>query len=109
MLNWKKIKEEFPQSYGMFVETMFPYVGVIGTSTLHLFEVKKLYYFFDKYGIYLTIERIGNSQWLYTISLRNGNVICPRQETRSTREEIELDGFFECFRILNNQSALCDI
>lgn len=101
MLNWKKIKEEYPYSYDRFVGTMFPYVGVIGVSTLHLFEIKKLYYFFDKYGIYLTIERIGTNQWLYTISLSNGNILCPKQSSRSSREEVELDGFLECFRILN--------
>ena len=103
MLNWKKIKEVYPHSYGRFVETMFPYVGVIGVSTLYLFEIKKLYYFFDRNGIYLTIERIGPNQWLYTISLSNGNVLCPKQESKQTREEVELDGFFECFRVLNNE------
>lgn len=103
MLNWKKIKEVYPQSYEKFVDTMFPYVGVLGVSTLNLFEIKKLYYFFDKHGIYLTIERIGPSQWLYTISLSNGNVICPRQESRGSREEVELDGFHECFNVLNRE------
>lgn len=104
MFNWKKIKEDYPRSYGKFVETMFPYVGVIGTSTLHLFELSKLYYFFDKHGIYLTIERIGNSQWLYTISLHNGNVICPKQQSRETRDAVEMDGFIECFKVLDNQT-----
>lgn len=103
MLNWRKIKEVYPRSYEKFVETMFPYVGVIGTSTLYLFDSKKLYYFFDKNGIYLTIERIGPNQWLYTISLSNGNVICPKQSSRESREEVELDGFLECFKILNNE------
>lgn len=103
MFNWKKIKEEYPRSYRKFVDTMFPYVGVIGVSTLNLFDVRKLYYFFDKQGIYLTIERIGNDQWLYTISLYNGNVLCPRQGTQKTREEVENEGFMECFKVLNGQ------
>lgn len=103
MLNWRKIKEDCPRSYDKFVETMFPYVGVMGTSTLHLFETKKLYYFFDKNGIYLTIERIGPNQWLYTISLFNGKVVCPQQSSRESRDEVEIDGFTECFKILNNE------
>jgi hypothetical protein len=104
MLNWRKIKEVYPRSYGKFVETMFPYVGVIGFTSLSLFEVKKLYYFFDKNGIYLTIERIGPSQWLYTISLNDGSVLCPKQSSKQTREDVELDGFMECFRTLNERS-----
>jgi hypothetical protein len=106
MLNWKKIKERYPQSYEKFVETMFPYVGVIGFTTLSLFEVRKLYYFFDKYGVFLTIERIGSNQWLYTISLSNGNVLCPKQGSRENREDVEIDGFNECFRVLNNNLEL---
>lgn len=106
MLNWKKIKTSYPNSFEKFVETMFPYVGVIGVSTLSLYDVKKLYYFFDKQGIYLTIERIGPSQWLYTISFNDGSVISPKQSSRESRELVELDGFMECFRVLNDQRIL---
>lgn len=103
MLNWKKIKTQYPRSYDRFVGVMFPYVGVLGLSTLYLFETKKLYYFFDKQKVYLTIERFGNHQWLYTISLGDGTVLCPKQESRKTRDEIEIDGFIECFNVLNKQ------
>lgn len=103
MLNWKKIKVLFPHSYNRFVDVMFPYVGVIGLSTLYLFEVNKLYYFFDKEKIYLTVERFGVNQWLFIISLGDGGVVCPKQSSRNSREEIELDGFMECFKILNKQ------
>jgi hypothetical protein len=102
MLNWKKIKNEYPLSYERFVGTMFPYVGVLSVSTLDLFESKRLYYFFDKYKIYLTIEMIGPNQWLYTISLGDGTIICPRQTSMSSREEVEIEGFMSCFKTLNN-------
>jgi len=106
MLNWKKIKIVYPLSYDRFVGVMFPYMGVLGLSTLHLFEVKKLYYFFDKEKIYLTVERFGTNQWLYIITLGDGSVVCPKQSLRNSREEIELDGFMECFRILNKQNEI---
>jgi len=106
MINWKKIKIVYPQAYQRFVEVMFPYVGVIGLSTLYLFESKKLYYFFDKEKVYLTVERFGPNQWLYIITLGDGRVICPQQSSRNSREEIELDGFMECFRVLNNQMTI---
>jgi len=101
MLNWKKIKNTYPTSFEKFVDTMFPYVGVLSVSTLDLFESKRLYYFFDKYNIYLTIERIGHNQWLYTISLGDGSVVCPRQSSMQTRDEVEIEGFTECFKILD--------
>lgn len=104
MLNWKKIKVLFPHSYNRFVEVMFPYVGVLGLSTLYLFEVKKLYYFFDKEKIYLTVERFGHNQWLYIITMGDGRVLCPKQSVRDSRDEIELDGFMECFKLLNKQN-----
>ena len=106
MMNWKKIRIVYPHAYQRFVEVMFPYVGVIGLSTLYLFDPKKLYYFFDKEKVFLMIERFGPNQWLYIITLGDGSVFCPTQSSRSSREEIEFDGFTECFRVLNNQLAL---
>lgn len=106
MINWKKIRILYPHAYHRFVEVMFPYVGVIGLSTLYLFESKKLYYFFDKEKVFLTVERFGPNQWLYIITLGDGRVLCPDQESRNSRDEIEMDGFMECFRVLNNQMSL---
>jgi hypothetical protein len=100
MFNWKKIQIDYPNAYKRFCEVMFPYIGVMGLSTLYLFDTRKLYYFFDKQKIFLTIERFGPNQWVYTISLSDGRVLCPYQESRNSRDEIESDGFIECFRIM---------
>jgi hypothetical protein len=40
-------------------------------------------------------------QWVFSISLHNGIVFGPTQESKKTREEAEEDGFFECFRVLD--------
>ena len=48
MFNWKKIQIDYPNAYKRFCEVMFPYIGVMGLSTLYLFDTRKLYYFFDK-------------------------------------------------------------
>ena len=94
MIQWKKIKNSYPYSYKRFVEVMFPYVGVIGVSTLDVFDTKRLFFFFDKENVFLNVERLGSYQWVYTIS---------KQETRQTREEIEIDGFNECFKVLDRE------
>jgi hypothetical protein len=40
-------------------------------------------------------------QWVFTIALGNGFVYGPTTESKSTREEIETDGFYECFKVLD--------
>ena len=82
---------------------MFPNTGVLSLSTLHVYDVKKLYQFFDKEGIYLTIEMYNPQQWVYTVSLDCGIVFGPTQESKSTREDIEFEGFLECFRVLEKK------
>lgn len=81
---------------------MFPNTGVISTSLLNFFDYSKLYKFFDENGIYLTVEKYGKNQWSYLISFKNGVVISPEQVSRETRIEIEIDGFIECFKYLEN-------
>jgi len=103
MIEWKKIKNSYPHSYNRFVEVMFPYVGVIGVSTLDVFDTKRLFFFFDKQNVFLNVERLGPYQWIYTISLSDGRGSFPKQETRKTRDEMEIDGFHECFRVLNGE------
>jgi len=103
MIQWKKIKNNYPHSYKRFVEVMFPYVGVIGVSTLDVFDTKRLFFFFDKESVFLNVERLGPYQWVYTISLSDGRGSFPEQETRQTRDEIEIDGFNECFKVLNRE------
>ena len=63
--------------------------------------MKKLYQFFDKEGVYLTIEMYTPNQWVYTISLQNGFVYGPTNDSKTSRDEIEIDGFNECFRVLD--------
>ena len=43
------------------------------------------------------------SNWDYCISLSNGFSFGPSKETKRTREEIESDGFIECFRFLEQK------
>lgn len=82
---------------------MFPNVGVLSISTITTYDLKKLYRFFDKEGIYLTLEMYNPKQWIFTISLSNGTVFGPTQSSKETREEAESDGFSECFRILEKK------
>ncbi len=100
-MDWYTIQYLYPESYNRFVKTMFPNIGVISVSTLFYYDTKKLYQFFDKEGIYLTIEMYNPYQWVFTISLGNGFVYGPTRESKSTREEIETDGFYECFKVLD--------
>jgi hypothetical protein len=80
---------------------MFPNVGIISLSTLNHYDIKKLYGFFDNQGIFLIVENFGKNSWSYTISTQNNFVFSPKQINRHNREEIEIDGFFECFKLLN--------
>jgi hypothetical protein len=100
MMDWYMIEFLHPNALNRFKEIMFPNLGVISLSSLHVYDVKKLYQFFDKEGIYLTIEMYNPHQWVFTVSLSNGVVFGPTQESKTTREAIEFDGFLECFRIL---------
>ena len=102
-MDWYVIEYLYPTAFQRFKDTMFPNVGVISLSTLGLYDSKKLYQFFDKEGVYLTVEMYNPYQWVFTISLKNGIVFGPTQESKVTREETETDGFIECFRILDKK------
>ena len=103
MMDWYTIDYLHPNALKRFSEVMFPNIGVLSLSTLQVYDVKKLYQFFDKEGIYLTIEMYNPNQWVFSISLSNGTVFGPTQESKSTRDEIEFEGFLECFRILEKK------
>jgi hypothetical protein len=79
---------------------MFPNVGVPCLSILLYYDIKKLYSFFDKFGIYLTVETLTKDIFGYNLSLSDGRVFCPIQETKINREITEIDGFYECFKLL---------
>ena len=55
MLDWYTIKYLYPSAFTRFSEVMFPNIGVESISTLDLYDIKKLYHFFDKEGIFLII------------------------------------------------------
>jgi hypothetical protein len=82
---------------------MFPNVGVPCLSVLSYYDIKKLYSFFDKFGIYLTVETYTKDMWGYTISLNDGRVFCPIQEPKTSREGTEIEGFYECFKLLEKK------
>lgn len=103
MLDWYCIEFLYPKAFKRFNEVMFPNVGLLSISTIGTYDLKKLYRFFDKEGIYLTLEMYNPKQWVFSISLHNGIVFGPTQSSKETREETECDGFFECFRILDKK------
>jgi hypothetical protein len=84
-MDWYTIEYLYPNALSKFKERMFPNVGVLSLSTL----------------VYLSIEMYNPHQWVFSISLHNGIVFGPTQESKKTREEAEEDGFFECFRVLD--------
>ena len=100
-MNWYEIEYLFPTAFSRFSEIMFPNMGVLSISTLETYDTKKLYHFFDKEGVYLTIEMYNPQQWVFTISLHNGIVFGPTQDSTTTREECEIGGFFHCFKLLD--------
>jgi hypothetical protein len=102
-MDWYSAEYLFPKAFKRFGEVMFPYVGIVSLSTLECYDIKKLYQFFDKEGVYLTIEMYNPHQWVFSVSLQNGIVFGPTQESKTSREDIELDGFLECFRILEKK------
>jgi hypothetical protein len=79
---------------------MFPNVGLPCLSVLNYYDIKKLYKFFDKNGIYLTVEMMTKNNWVYSVSLHEGKIFYPCQSSQPNRESIEVEGFYECFRLL---------
>jgi hypothetical protein len=101
MMDWYMVQFLYPIAFKKFTDIMFPNVGVISLSTLELYDMKKLYQFFDRQGIFLTTEMCRKNQWLFTISLQNGVVLGPTQDSKTTRTDIESEGFMECFKIMD--------
>ncbi len=102
MLDWYTVEFLYPKAFKKFSKCMFPNLGVLSISTLEFYDTKKLYQFFDKQGVYLTIEMYNPKQWVFSISLHSGIVFGPIQESQTTREDIENCGFVECFKVLEN-------
>ena len=102
-MDWYLVKYLYPFAFTRFVENFFPNIGIESLTTLELFDIKKLYHFFDKEGIYLTVEMYSKENWDFCLSLSNGINMGPSKETKKSREEIECDGFIECFRFLEKK------
>ena len=100
-MDWYVINYLYPQAFKKFSDIMFPNVGVPSLNTLQFFDAKKLYQFFDKEGIYLTTEMYNPNQWVFNISLQNGIVLGPMKCSSPNREECEVNGFVECFKLLD--------
>jgi hypothetical protein len=103
MFDWYSIKFLYPFAFDKFTEVMFPNIGIESLSTLVFFDIKRLYSFFDKEGIYLIIEMYNKDNWNYCMSLSNGFAFSPSKKNSATRNEVEHDGFFECFRFLEKK------
>ena len=102
-MNWYTIQYLSSDATELFCKIMFPNTGVPSISVLDFYDIKKLYGFFDKQGIYLTIEMYTKNNWSYTIFLENEKVVLTSKESKSKREDIENDGFEECFKILDKK------
>jgi hypothetical protein len=103
MVDWYNIKNTCPNAFTTFVNVMFPNIGLPCISILTHYDIKKLYHFFDKQGIFLTIEMFTKDSWVFTISLNDGRVFTPCKEFKPSRETIEIDGFNECFIVLEKK------
>lgn len=101
-MDWYCIDYLYPRAFSRFRDVMFPNVGIISISTLEFYDIKKLYGFFDKEGIYLTTEMYGKDQWGCTISVA-GIIIGLGDDSMRTREQIEGVGFMECFKLLDKR------
>lgn len=101
MIDWYIIQYLYPESFKRFVEDTFPNIGVISLCCLSFYDVKKLYWFFKKNGITMNVELINKDKFIYVISLNCGVTIVPSQISKNSKIEMEIDGFFDCFRRLD--------
>ena len=67
-MDWYELEYLFPKAFQRFKESMFPHTGLPSLNTLSSYDIKKLYHFFDKEGVYLIVERIKSTIWVYTIT-----------------------------------------
>lgn len=106
MLDWKFIETNHPVAFDKFVNVMFPNTGVPSLSSLTYYDIKKLYRFFDKFGIFLTVEMFTRDRWLFIITKGNGTVVSSQNINCGTREESEICGFIDCFEILEKRLTI---
>lgn len=108
-MDWYTIKYLYPLAFEKFIKIMFPSVGLSSMVTLETYDIKQLYTFFDKEGIFLLTEIISTKLWVYNISTMNNKTIGISKNSKPTREDIEIEGFYECFNILESKLMLYKI
>ena len=104
MFDWYSIKFLYPFAFDKFTDSMFPNIGIESISTLEFFDVRRLYSFFDKEGIYLTIEMYNKDIFVpeYVKAIR---LICEdivkdpavRQQLQGTLRYIDLNKLVTTF------------
>jgi hypothetical protein len=102
-MDWYTVEFLYPVAFNRFKDRMFPNLGIISISCLQHYDLKKLYQFFDKEGVYLITEMCKPQSWVFSVSLSNGVVFGLGDSSKPNRDEIESEGFYECFRILDKK------
>lgn len=102
-MDWYTIEYLYPESFKSFKRSMFPNMGIVCVASLQFFDIKNLYKFFDKEGVFLNVETYSHCHWVYTVTLFNGMCISPCQFSGISREEAEEEGFNECFKLLDKK------
>jgi len=100
-MDWYIIEYLYPNSFKLFIDTMFPSTGILSISVLKNYDIKKLYNFFDKQEIYLILELHCSNRWNYGIQVNNWYISSDVFE--KTREDIEAEGFTYCFKKLEEK------
>ncbi len=103
MIDWYVIEYLYPESFNRFIKLTFPNIGIVSLNCLSFYQIKNLYNFFDKEGIHLNIEQCCPKRWLYSISIKNIIIVGPINLRENSKEEIEVEGFIECFKILDKR------
>ncbi len=102
-MEWYIIEYLYPSAYKLFTDKMFPNIGLLSTTLLKNYDLKKLYNFFDGQGIYLNVEIILPQQWCYHISRKDNYYVKTGNKNFQTRESCEVDGFTNCFLLLDKK------
>lgn len=106
MIDWYLIEYLYPESFKRFIDVTFPNIGIVSINSLSFYKTKNLYSFFEKEGLFLNVEQCCPKRWLYTISIKNMIILGPINLRENNKEEIESEGFVECFKILDKMMMM---
>jgi hypothetical protein len=98
-MDWYVIEYLYPESYKLFINTMYPNIGIVSMNVLKNFDLKKLYSFFDKQDIFLILELNNLNEWGFSIKTNNW-FITDNNIIKNNRDEVESEGFTCCFKFL---------